>query len=278
MNGYVYMLLTAMCWSFAGVFIRFNSQPAFIITFVNAVIGILFNLFFQKQRMRLSKLIFLAAISQFFMGMTFILANQFTTIGNTIVLQYTSMIFILIFQCIEKKRLPHKSQIFIILTVILGMYLFFIDSLSLSGMIGNALAIVSGIFYSLQFYLNSKEGAHPYSSMMTSFVLSLCLFPFVMTRLQYVMNHEWGAMLMSGIICAGVGSYCFSKGIQRVNAFGANIICMSEVIFAPLWALLIFDETLTALSLLGAIMIIGSIVVNMILESRERFTLKKELT
>ena len=37
-KGYIYLLLTALFWSFAGICIRFNHQSALLISVVNAVI------------------------------------------------------------------------------------------------------------------------------------------------------------------------------------------------------------------------------------------------
>ena len=50
MIGYIYMLLTALCWSFAGVCIRFNSQTAIMISAINGLIGLILNSIMNKQK------------------------------------------------------------------------------------------------------------------------------------------------------------------------------------------------------------------------------------
>lgn len=266
-KGYIYLLLTALFWSFAGICIRFNHQSALLISVVNAVIGISFNLIFNHQKFRLNKTILLAGFCQFMMGVTFVFANQLTTVGNAIILQYTSMIFVLIYQSIDKKRLPKLQQIMVIFVVIIGMSLFFFDSISFKGMLGNIIAIISGAFYGLQFYVNTKENANPYSSMITNFLFSISLIVFVYKDFVNVTSVEWIAMAGSGLICAGLGSLCFARGIAIVNPFTANIICMLEIIFAPLWAYFIFQETIGELSLVGAVIMLTGMIYHMCMEN-----------
>lgn len=80
------------------------------------------------------------------MGIIFIYANQLTTVGNAIILQYTSMIFVLIYRSIVTRKIPYYQEIFVITMVVLGMILFFFDTISMNGVFGNLMAIVSGVF------------------------------------------------------------------------------------------------------------------------------------
>jgi drug/metabolite transporter (DMT)-like permease len=267
-KGYIYLVLTALFWSFAGICIRFNNQSALFISVINAMIGVCFNLIFNHQKIKLNKTILFAGFCQFMMGVTFILANQLTTVGNAIILQYTSMIFVLIYQCIDKRQLPKLKQILIIFVVIVGMILFFLDSISFQGLLGNIIAIISGAFYGLQFYINTKENADPYSSMIVNFLFSIALIGFVIRDFGNVTIVEWSAMATSGLICAGLGSLCFAKGISKVNALTANIICMLEIIFAPIWAYLIFHETIGQMSLIGAAIMLSGMLYHLYLENQ----------
>ena len=53
-----------------------------------------------------------------------------------------------------------------------GMFIFFVDSLSIGNMLGNTLALVSGMFFGLQFYLNTKNEAETYSSVQINYILT----------------------------------------------------------------------------------------------------------
>lgn len=269
LKGYSYLFLTAISWSVAGILIRFNSQSGLMIAVVSSIVAVIFNRLFNYKKIVFNKLIICIAICQFISGITFNYANQLTTVGNAIVLQYTSMAFVLIYQCIDYRSLPQKKQILIILMVIFGMVLFFFDALSIKGMIGNILAIISGAFFGLQFYLNTKENANTYTSNMLSYCISISFIFYVFKDFPSVQPLEWVSMILSGIFVSALGGVFFAKGIQVVNAFTANVICMSEVLLAPLWAFLIFHETVGKISLIGGVIIIFGIILNMYLERQE---------
>lgn len=269
MIGYIYMLLTALCWSFAGVCIRFNSQSAIVIAGINGLIGLILNSIINRQKILINKTIIVGAIAQFMMGITFTFANQLTTVGNAIILQYTSMIFVLIYQTIDTKKLPTLKQIGIVCIVIIGMITFFFESLSLKGMIGNIISIISGAFYGLQFYVNTKKEANPVSSMLLAFMMNTTLLLFVFKDIPSIAINEWGVLLVQGIVCAGLGSFFFSKGISLVHPLSANILCMLEIIFSPLWALLLFKEKMSFYAIIGAVIMVFGIILNLYMENKK---------
>lgn len=277
MIGYIYMFLTALCWSLAGVCIRFNSQTAIMIAAVNGVIGLILNSVINKQRILINKTIIIGAIAQFMMGMIFTFANQLTTVGNAIILQYTSMIFVLIYQTFDTKKLPSLQQIAVVLIVIIGMVIFFFESLSFKGMVGNIISIISGAFYGLQFYVNTKKDANPVSSMLLAFIMNTSLLLFVLKDIPSITMSEWGVMLVQGIVCAGLGSYFFSKGIPLVHPLSANVICMLEIILSPLWALFIFNERMSSYAIIGAVIMVVRIIFNLYIENK-KMIIKKFFT
>lgn len=274
--GYIYMFLTALCWSFAGVCIRFNSQSAIMITAINGLIGLTLNTLINRQKLVVNKIVILAAIAQFMMGMTFTYANQLTTVGNAIILQYTSMIFVLLYQSIDTKRLPYLKQVAAVLLVIVGMVTFFFESLTFAGMLGNVISIISGAFYGLQFYVNTKEKADPKSSMLLAFMMNTSLILLVFKDLPAVAISEWAVLLAQGIVCAGLGSYFFARGISLVPPLSANIICMLEIIFSPLWAFMIFGEQMSVNAIIGAIIMVIGIVLNLWMESKPKNAIEAE--
>lgn len=271
-TGYVYLIATAICWSFIGVLIRFNTQSAILIHGVTSFIALLFSLMFASSKLVLNKLVVLVALAQVMTGLTFVYANQLTSVGNAIVLQYTSMIFVLVYQSIDHHSLPHPRQICIIIMAIMGMVLFFFDALSLQGFLGNILAITSGAFFGIQFYLNTKPKAAPLSSAILSYAISCGMLVFIFDSFYQVHISEWLIMLLSGLICTGLAGLFFAKGIQKCNPFSANIICMGEVILAPLWTFLLFHETLGARSILGAMIIISAVLLNMLFDYQKMHT------
>ena len=200
------------------------------------------------------------------MMITFYGANQLTTVGNAVVLQYCSTAFVVMYQAVDERRLPEAVRVGVVLLALVGMVLFFFDELTVDGIVGNALAIVSGAFFGLMFYLNSKLGAAPLCSSMVGWTLAVVVGLAAVPSLPQVAPEEWGSMVVQSLVCTCLASVLFAYGIVRVPALSANMICMSEVVLAPLWAYLLFGEAFGRFAFLGAALIVASIILNLLVD------------
>lgn len=267
-KGYLYALLTALCWSTSGLFVKLVSQPALIIAGVEALVGIVFVYYVNRGKIYFSKYVLIVGFCQFMMHITFVCANQLSSVGNVIVLQYSSMIFVLFFESISRKKLPVLYQWGVIAVAVAGMLLFFYDSFSFDSAFGNALAIISGFFFGLQFYLNTKQKAMPESSLIMQFIITILVMLVYITYSKHIWitSREYIVLFASGIIHTVLAGLFFAKCVRLISAFTANVICMSEVVFAPLWALILLNERFTPMSLFGACIIVSSLIFNSYME------------
>ena len=234
-SGAMYLFGTALLWSFIGILVRANSQSALLIGAVTAIFMALFILLVGRPVFRVSRLIVLVAVCNFVTGTTFNFANQLTTVGNAIVLQYTSMIFVIVYQSLATRTLPSPTKIASVVVAFTGMGLFFLGDLSAEGMLGNLLAVISGATFGLCFFLNSRPDASPMVSSLISCGISMLPIVYFAGALDSVRPFEWGLMLVHGLFCSGLASVLYAKGIARTNAFAANLVCMSAAVLAPCW-------------------------------------------
>ena len=248
-TGYLWLLGTAVAWSFSGV---------------------LFYFIIIRPTIRVSKLVVAAGIAAYLMGITFTYANKLTSVGSAIVLQYSSMAFVALYEAIEQRRVPPARKVFVIVMALSGMVVFFLDSLSFEHVLGNLLAIISGAFFGLMFFLNAKRGSSPVTSAMISCAISVLPGLLFLPQLPHVAPREWALMAAGGIVCSGLANVCFARGIKRAQPLTANLNTMLEVVFAPTWAFAFFHESFGRFALVGTVLIIGSIVVNLVLEQREK--------
>lgn len=267
-KGYLYALLTAICWSTSGLFVKIVDQSALVISGITAIVAFLFNRIIIRKKIKINKYIVIVGFVQFMMHITFVYANKLTSVGNAIVLQYSSMIFVLLYESIEKKELPMKYQWIVILLAFSGMFIFFMDSFSMDGFLGNILAIISGAFFGLQFFLNTKKEADPSSSLTIQYLFSIgimVIYVFIEKNVQ-VSLKDLAYLGGSGIFQTALAGFFFSKCITLIPAFTANVICMSEVIFSPLWAFLFLQEFFTPFAFIGSMIIIVSLFINIYFE------------
>lgn len=276
-KGYLYAFLTALCWSTSGLFVKFIHQSAFVISGTTALIALIINHFYYRKPLKWNCFAFLVGVCQFMMHITFTFANQYTSVGNAIILQYSSMIFVLIYESVDKKRLPKLYQLIVIIIAALGMTIFFWDGFASNNLLGNILAIISGAFFGLQFYLNTKPQAIPVTSIKIQYLLSILS---MVVYLFYARNFSISLtdtmfLGFSGVIQTALAGILFAQCIVRISAFSANIICMSEIFLAPLWALIFLGERFSFGACIGSILMIIALTTNIIIDYRSK-QLKKE--
>ncbi len=269
-KGYLFAFLTALCWSTSGLFVKWMHQSAFIISGVTALIALIINHFYYRRPLEWSRYAIVVGVCQFLMHITFTLANQLTSVGNAIILQYSSMIFVLVYEAIDRRRLPRAYQGGVLLIAFLGMGVFFLDGFTSGSLPGNLLAIVSGAFFGLQFYLNTKPQAIPVTSIKVQYLLSIggMLLYLLCTRELSIPWREGVLLCVSGVVQTALAGILFAQCIIRIPAFSANLICMSEIFLAPLWAFLFLGERFSPTSLIGAMLMITALIANLIIEYR----------
>ena len=116
----------------------------------------------------------------------FTVANKLTTAANTIVLQFTAPIFVILLAAVFWRKKPGKLDLAACALVLLGVLCFFVDSLEMGGMLGNVLALLSGLSYAGVFLLNDLPDSDPISSVFWGDALSVILgFPFLLQETEF---------------------------------------------------------------------------------------------
>ena len=135
----MYLFGTALLWSFIGILVRANSQSALLIGAVTAIFMALFILLVGRPSFASAVLLSLWPVCNFVTGTTFNFANQLTTVGNAIVLQYTSMIFVIVYQSLAARTLPSPAKIASVVICFYGYGTFSFRRFECRGMLGNLL-------------------------------------------------------------------------------------------------------------------------------------------
>lgn len=115
----------------------------------------------RGSAIRWNRQILLTALATAGQTICFFLANKYTTVANTIVLQYCSPIFVLFYYRIFQKRRLKCQQIISVAVCSAGILIFFAGQINTGMMLGNILALASGIMFGGQFYLGAMEDNDP---------------------------------------------------------------------------------------------------------------------
>jgi drug/metabolite transporter (DMT)-like permease len=255
------LLLAAVLWSLAGIFIKFLSLPPLTIVFYRSLFASLFFAFFIRRSIAVprvalfvSTLAYTAAIS------AFVSANKITTAANAIALQYTAPMFVfVIVHFLFGEKITGASWISLILGM-LGVAVICVGSAGQPDAAGVMIALLSGLLFSI--YMVSlrflKEFNPGTLTFLNNLVCCLILLPWVGSQLSISPEEGWIVAVM-GVVQLGIPYWLFSKGLEQISVQEASLIVLIEPVLNPIWVALIVGELPSGATLVGGLCIVGSL-------------------
>lgn len=272
--GSLWIVIGAVFWSFGGVCAKLIPWSGLAIAAIRGIIAtVVIALYRRTFRVRITKSTIFAAISLNLTTILFMMANKMTTAANAIVLQYTSPVFIILLSAIFLREKPKKRDLMAVFGTLLGVSLFFLDQMKSGNMLGNFIAILSGLAFACVFFSNKLPGAHPMDATFLGSAMSFFLLPFVFADKQ-VFNTGWTpwlVILFMGVVQLGLGYIFFSIGIQHTSATTGSILATVEPILNPVWVFLVVGESPKLLSLVGAAVVLTTIFIYNIILTRTNY-------
>ena len=165
--GTACVLAASLCFSTGGLLMKLIPwNPLAINGARNVIAALVIGLYIlvTRHKLRFNPTVLAGAISMAGVTTLYSVANKLTTAGNTIILQYTAPIWIVILMFLFFGQKPDKTALISILIVFAGILCFFFEGLSTGKWLGDLLALLSGIFYAGVFMLNSFEKGDALSS------------------------------------------------------------------------------------------------------------------
>ena len=260
-KGPLCMLIAAICWSFGGICIRLIPWDAMSIIGVRALLAAgVFAVYRRSVRIKFTPGNILAALCLSGTTVMFVFANKLTSAAAAILLQFCAPVFIILIELFFYGKKPKLLEIATVAATILGMLLFFIEERDVGGMLGNILAIASGLTFAGVFVCNKRADTDPQQSLFLGFLINAVIgLPFALTGVTAA-PIAWGAVIFLGVVQVGVAYVFFSIGIRSTPALLACLITALEPVLNPVWVALATGERPGLFTLIGGGVIILSIV------------------
>lgn len=262
-TGVVCVLLASLCFSTGGLGVKLIPWSALAINGARNLVGaavIGSYLLATRHRLVLSRPVLIGALSM--MGVTtfFTIANKLTTAANAIVLQFTAPVFVILFMALLFHTKPKKADLAACAAVLLGVVLFFVDGLRAGEVRGDLVAILSGVCYAGVFMMNAAEGSDAISSCFFGQLAAGVLFSPLCLRETDFSAPTLLTVFLLGAVQVGLAYILFSIGIRRTPPVAASLITGLEPVLNPLWVALFYRETVSRLALVGAVIVVGSLL------------------
>jgi len=270
-NIYPFLVLAAAVLFAAGGFlIKMTPWQAMSVSAgrsMVAAVEILCYMAIRKHKPVFNRSVLIGGVAMGLTSTFYVVANKLTSAANAILIQFTAPIFIILFMWMIFKVKPGKLDITATVILFAGMVLFFLESLSGGGMLGNFMALLSGITYALVFMMKQFDGADTLSSVFLG-----CIIASVIGLPSLLQEADWSAssvgwIIVIGLLQFGLPYLCLAEGLVGTPPVTASLISMIEPVLNPILAAVILHERLGVLSLIGAaIVIIGSLIYNVMKE------------
>ena len=265
----LFIILAAILWSTAGVFVKaLDWQPSAILAGRGLFTSILFLLYLRRLPKRVSRWTLLAAAGSIATQFLFITSTKLTTAANSIFLQYTAPIYVVLLAYWLLREKPSRADWISMGIIFLGLLLFFGDQLSPNGFYGNILAVLSGVTAAVMMvsFRAQKNSSPEDSVLIASLVIAVFGFPSVLKESWTISN--WSGVAYLGLFQIGVAFIFFTKGIKHIQALEANLIGTLEPILNPVWVFLFLGEQMGKSALLGGLVVLVGVIVSAVGSAR----------
>ena len=255
------LLISALLWSSGGLLIKSVEWSAPAISAARSLIAAATIALWYRGALRFTWSRWQLGAAAAYAGTTllFVLANKLTTAANAILLQYTAPVFIaLASPWVLGERIRRSDWVMIAVTLG-GMTLFFRDSLSPEGLLGNVVAIASGVtFAALAICMRKQKDGSPVESIVLGNLLGAAIaLPFVRGPVPDV--ESWLMLAGLGVFQLGVAYILYSAAMKHATAIDAGLVPMIEPILNPIWVILFFGERPGPNALLGGAVVFGAV-------------------
>lgn len=273
MRGVIFVFLAAVLFSTGGVCVKLIPWNGMSINSGrNLISAVLLGVYLllTKHKLRFNRFICLGALCVCSTKILFCLANKMTTAANTIVLQYTAPIFVLLLGVLFWKKKPGKLDLVTCGLVLSGVVCFFLDSLETGGIIGNILALMSGLTYAGVFLLNDMPDSDPICSVFWADLLGFLIgLPFMVSETNFSAPVLTNIFFLGAFM--GALAYIFMcSGLKTTPAVTASLISGIEPILNPILVAIFYGETIGSFALVGAAIVIVTVLVYNVLLAKKQ--------
>jgi drug/metabolite transporter (DMT)-like permease len=190
---------------------------------------------------------------------TFVVATKWTTAANAIFLQYAGVVWVLLLSPIVVREPMRARDVIAIVVAMSGMALFFVGRFEARGMAGNAMALVSSVFFaSLILVLRREQRAAQAAVTWGNVVCALAVLPFVAHDLTLT-PRSFAVLAFLGVFQIAIAYVLFVRGLAYVTATQASLTGMLEPVSNPIWVFLFLGEKPSLYAIAGALVVLSAI-------------------
>lgn len=261
-KGILAVIVASALWSTGGLFIKLTHwNPVAIAGSRSLVAALVLLAYGGKPKFRKTKAQIYGTISYASMVLCFVVSNKLTTSANAILLQFTAPIFVAILGFWILKEKVYRHDIISIIIVFLGMMLFFVGDVDKGSIIGNLVAILSGlslagVTVSLRM---QKDGSGIETTIFGNILTFLVSIPFILKGLPD--TRSLIIVVIMGIFQLGIPYIFYTNSVKYLSALDAILLTVVEPLLNPVWVFIFAGEKPSIYAIIGGAIVIIAVLV-----------------
>ncbi len=268
------MLICATLWSIAGIFIKLLPWNGFAVASLRSTVAgltIAVYMLIKKYRLHVNRKILLVAVLSGSTYLCFSVANKLTTAANTIVLQFMSPVFVLLYSAVFFGKKIHRMDIVTVLLTLLGVTLCFIDGLKSGYLLGNFVAVSAGMFMAgMYVFIDNLDTEQRFSAAFLGQMFTAIVgFPWVIATKPVFTGATVLYILILGVFQLGISYILYVRASRYCPPLACCLLGVIEPLLNPVWVMLFDGEVPGITAFIGGIIVIVTVTVWCILDGRK---------
>ena len=273
------VLAAAILFSTGGAAVKACSLNGWqVACFRSAVAALAIAVLIPAARRGWNRRTWLVAVAYATTLITFVLANKLTTAANTIFLQGSAPLYVLLLSPWLLGEKIHRRQLAFMASLAAGMVFFFVGNQPVSTTapnpgLGNILGAITGFSYAMCIMGLRSLGRGSDDTSATigavccgNLLAALATMPMALPVASST-STDWATVAFLGLFQLAIAYAFLVRGVSRVPALEISLILLAEPVLSPIWAWLVHSEVPTLWALAGGAIILG-VTVAMTFSSR----------
>ena len=275
MKARLQLVLAALCFSTAGAAIKWCGFGPSQIAAIRALVAMLAILvLIPESRHGWSWRVGLVGVGYAAAGLLFVFANKLTTAANTVFLQATNPLFVVVLAPWLLGEPVTRGDLRFMGVLALGLALLFVGggqrqfATAPEPLLGNVLAAGSAVAWAFTVtgyrWLARQRSEHgaghgPIAAAAAcgNLIVFLACLPAALP-LAAGRPSDWVIVIFLGVFQLGLAYVFLSRAITRVPALEASLFLLVEPVLSPVWAWLAHGETPGPLAAIGGVVILAA--------------------
>lgn len=266
-KGPLFVILSAVAWSFSGVLSTGISWNGFSKNGARAIIAVLIYAAIRRSfRVKLTRSTVIGGLGVMLTSALYMIALSYTSSANAIILQYSMPAFVVLIDWLRFHIRPARRDVAAVVFVALGVVLCCAQNLSGGAFFGDLLSVLSGLTFAIVFIASrakdSSVSDYTYLGILMCVPGAISLFfdPNVhfavsQTVSAAILAREWLSAVAMGLSL--VGGYVFlAIGMRDTRPITAAILENLEPVLNPVWVFLFYGKDPGLYTILGAAVVL----------------------